>query len=890
MPVRAEGPDMTDSLAGSTFAGKYRVTAELGRGRLGTTYQAVDTTLDWEVALKVLDPDLTGDPGAAARFRDEARAGMAVRHPNLADVYEEGEYEGRTYVVQEYLPGGTLRGRMAARKPFAYADASRIVQAVAAGLEAAHAQGLIHGDVTPGNILFDARGNAVLSDFGLVRALQRPGAVASTSAGAAGTMYYKAPELWQGRPPASPATDVYALGCILYELLAGRPLFGAETLDQVLVRHLVKGPDFDAAWPPAGAPKGLGEVVAQAVARDPKQRYATAGAFAAALADAAARAGLAVPAEDERKRREQREADERARQQRAARYAEKERARQAAEAQAEAKRQADAKRAEEAAARSAAQQAVPPSIARPAAAPPPRHTTTAARPKADRRLVIILSILGVCCLLFFVFPAALALIVPVTGNTATRTAVAVQTRLVEAPVVVEPTRAVEPTQFARVTPTPSTRTGTTPCSQRVQVRWFVGLSNGSQENQVTVEEQVVEDFNKSQDVVCLDLQVAPYESAEQQLQVMIAAGDAPDIIGPVTIGGAAPFHGMWLDLEPYAREYRFDLSDFDPAVIEAHRTEQGLVALPLDAWPLLLYYNRDLFDAAGAAYPPQAFGAPYEGRPWDIDALAELGMQLTLDNRGNNATSAKFDANNIVQYGFAPQWLDARAAAALFGPGSFVGADFKTAQIPDNWREAFRWFYAGIWDGHFIPSDTVVSSDLLGYGNGFAAGHVAITYAGFWYSCCVDVAAPGTVTDWDVAVVPAYRGTYTAGLDTDNFRILDSTQHPDEAFQAMAYLLSAPVAGQLSPIYGGFPARKSLQPAAVTRLEGQFPGNTVNWQVAIESLSYADSPNHEGDLPNHAEAWSRIVAFSSLYGTTPGLSIDDALDALRAELQEIFER
>ena len=94
----------------------------------------------------------------------------------------------------------------------------------------------------------------------------------------------------------------------------------------------------------------------------------------------------------------------------------------------------------------------------------------------------------------------------------------------------------------------------------------------------------------------------------------------------------------------YVAGYGFDLGDFDPAVIETYRTEgQGLVGLPLQAWPFVLYYNRDLFDQAGLPYPPQEFGALYEGRPWDLDALADLGMRLTLDAKGNDATSARFD-------------------------------------------------------------------------------------------------------------------------------------------------------------------------------------------------------------------------------------------------------
>lgn len=141
-------------------------------------------------------------------------------------VYEIGEHEGRHYIVMPHLPGGTLADRLKASGPLTFVQASRVLEQVCAGLHAAHQAGLMHRDLKPANILFDAWGNAVVSDFGLARAVQLSSGPGS-STGNAGTPYYKAPELWRGKPPDSPATDVYALGCVLYEMLTGRVLFGA---------------------------------------------------------------------------------------------------------------------------------------------------------------------------------------------------------------------------------------------------------------------------------------------------------------------------------------------------------------------------------------------------------------------------------------------------------------------------------------------------------------------------------------------------------------------------------------------------------------------------------------------------------------------------------------
>jgi serine/threonine-protein kinase len=157
-----------------------------------------------------------------------------------------------------------------------------ILKDVCAGLQAAHARGWVHRDLKPGNILLDEDGRALLSDFGLARSAQVSSS-ASSSLGGIGTPFYRAPELWRGKPPATPATDVYALGCILYEMLTGQVLFKGDTPDEVITRHLVNRPQFAPGWPPAGAPASLAKVVAKALARDPAKRYPDASTFWTAL-------------------------------------------------------------------------------------------------------------------------------------------------------------------------------------------------------------------------------------------------------------------------------------------------------------------------------------------------------------------------------------------------------------------------------------------------------------------------------------------------------------------------------------------------------------------------------------------------------------------------------
>ncbi len=277
---------MPDTSLSEFILSKYRAVELLGKGGFGTVYRAIDTTLDREVALKVLHPQLVADPTFVERFRTEAKIIAALRHPNVVGVYELGEEGGRLFIAMEYMPGGTLKERLAQRGRLSFDETLAIMQQVCAGLDAAHAKGMIHRDIKPANILFGADGQAVVSDFGLARAVQLASTRAlSSSTGGVGTPFYKAPELWNGQPPASAATDVYALACMTYEMLIGRVLFDGDTPDVIITKHLVNGPVFGSDWPPTDAPKGLNEVIQHGLARNPEGRFASAKALADALSE-----------------------------------------------------------------------------------------------------------------------------------------------------------------------------------------------------------------------------------------------------------------------------------------------------------------------------------------------------------------------------------------------------------------------------------------------------------------------------------------------------------------------------------------------------------------------------------------------------------------------------
>ena len=268
---------------GDVIDGTYGVIEVLGEGGMGVVLHARDLRLDRYVALKVVRPSLLRRPGAHDRFVIEARALARVRHRNVVDVHAFGETRGSPYLVMEYVSGRTLAELidedLLERRPLA--ERLAILAQMCDGLTAIHAAGVIHGDLKPSNVLVSRGGRVVLLDMGLARLLAR-----SDDAGASwGTPDYTAPEIASGeRVPAHllPRSDVYALGCVAYELVAGRLPFVASTATQVLRMHQSMEPRPPSELRP-DVPVQLDRVILRALAKDPARRIPSASDFRAAL-------------------------------------------------------------------------------------------------------------------------------------------------------------------------------------------------------------------------------------------------------------------------------------------------------------------------------------------------------------------------------------------------------------------------------------------------------------------------------------------------------------------------------------------------------------------------------------------------------------------------------
>jgi WD40 repeat protein len=269
---------MTES--GDHSFSKYQIEAEIGRGGFGTVYRALDTGLDRPVALKILDPLLMRDSGWVMSFRKEARLTARLEHPHIVPVYEIGEERERLFIAMKLIEGGSLATHILQKGALSWEESLRIVQEVASALDFAHGRQVAHRDLKPGNILLGPAG-CVLTDFGFARLLGDNSMSLSLSGGVVGTPPYMAPEIWEGRRDAGKQADVYALGCILYEMVTGQVLFSGDTPPAVMLAHF-KPLALPATWP-AGVPTRLGEILSVALSQEPDTRYAGAGEMAQAL-------------------------------------------------------------------------------------------------------------------------------------------------------------------------------------------------------------------------------------------------------------------------------------------------------------------------------------------------------------------------------------------------------------------------------------------------------------------------------------------------------------------------------------------------------------------------------------------------------------------------------
>lgn len=276
----------------SMIAGRYRLSRRLGEGGMAIVFLGHDLLLGRDVAVKTLRPQFAADPGLRARFEREARAAASLSHPNIIDVYDVGEADGAPFIVMELVRGQSLKEIIAAEAPFHPDDVAELLGQIGAALDHAHGRGYVHRDVKPANILVDGHGRARVADFGIAKSLAD--AELTEHGVGFGTAAYVSPEQAAGLM-ATPASDVYSAGVMVYEMLTGTLPFHAETPIGLAMRHV-----HDAPPPPSRRVPSLGPhvdaVVLRALEKDPTRRWPSVAAFAQALRQPRSHATSSAPA------------------------------------------------------------------------------------------------------------------------------------------------------------------------------------------------------------------------------------------------------------------------------------------------------------------------------------------------------------------------------------------------------------------------------------------------------------------------------------------------------------------------------------------------------------------------------------------------------------------
>jgi serine/threonine protein kinase len=264
--------------------GAYTIESQLGEGGMGRVFKAVGPG-GQPVAIKIVKEAMGGDQVFLKRFRREAEIAQRIQHPNVVAVVDTGDHDGLPWAAQRFVDGGSLHDRLVRAGVLDLNQVIAIFKPVAAGLDVLHANGLVHRDLKPGNILVDERGHPFIADFGLAKDHQHQGTVLTQPGQALGSMDYMAPEQIRGEEVTA-ATDVYALACMLFELLTGQPPFGDQVGMRIMWSHLQDVPPHPSHLRP-DLPRAVGDALLEGLEKDPDDRPQSASELVS-LIDAAA--------------------------------------------------------------------------------------------------------------------------------------------------------------------------------------------------------------------------------------------------------------------------------------------------------------------------------------------------------------------------------------------------------------------------------------------------------------------------------------------------------------------------------------------------------------------------------------------------------------------------
>ncbi|HSL41948.1 MAG TPA: extracellular solute-binding protein [Anaerolineales bacterium] len=422
-------------------------------------------------------------------------------------------------------------------------------------------------------------------------------------------------------------------------------------------------------------------------------------------------------------------------------------------------------------------------------------------------------------------------------------------------------------------------------AEKQKVTIFVGFGTGTDPDQVAAQEALAKKFNDSHDNIEMEFLIVPVEEARERFLAMVAGDNAPQLVGPHGISTIANFLDQWEDVTPYIEKDNYDMSDFYGPSTTLNKYPDLNAGLPLGLYPSFIFYNKDAFDAAGLAYPTH----DYNDTSWNIEALREMAMQLTLDANDNTPNDPDFDAATIKQWGYADTWTDARGTLTMFGApteGRPTTDDYKTATFNSpEWVWGAQWVHDGVFKDHFIPDAAGQGAIDADTGDPFGGGHVAIWNSHTWY---MSEGLNELPFKYDIAPLFFNQdGERISRIHADLFTMPKTAKNKDAAWEVMKWLVAPEQIVDVCKIYGCLPARQSSQEAYLNYMQERYPG--IDYDVIFTAIDYLDDPNHESWVPE----WGKVNdtlnnALSTIY-TEPELNVEELMNVTNEDMQKILD-
>lgn len=421
--------------------------------------------------------------------------------------------------------------------------------------------------------------------------------------------------------------------------------------------------------------------------------------------------------------------------------------------------------------------------------------------------------------------------------------------------------------------------------EKAKVVVFVGLGTGTDPDQIAAQEALAKKFNDSHDNIEMEFLIVPNDEALERFLAMVAGDNAPQLVGPHGISSIAQFKDQWEDITPFIERDQYDMSDFFGPATTLNKYPDLNAGLPLGLFPSFIFYNKDAFDAAGLSYPT----ADYNDTAWNIDALREMAIKLTLDANGNTPLDSGFDPAKIEQWGYGDSWTDMRGQMTMYGAPSIgrpTSDDYKTAQVNSaEWLYGAQWVHDAIHKDHFMPDAAGLGAIDADTGDPFGGGHVAIWYSHTWY-----MSEGLNDLPFKYGIAPLYfnqNGERIARIHADLFTMPKTAKNKDAAWEVMKWLVAPEQIVDVCKVYGCLPARKSAEAAMLASLQERFPG--LEYDVIFTAIDYLDDPNHESWVPDWGKVGDTLNNAQTVIFTEPELDVTELMNTTNEDVQKILD-